>query len=179
MVALNWNGFPIALGEGFQCWQGEASDSPPREKINWTPNAPPGQDILMPSSAYLPSGESENPCQDHFLWPIKSHTCWLSGYGRKRTTASLTSFGVLAMCRQCSCLLKKTALLSTFCEQERNKTDIGLVSISPGDPGVLPEPKSHRGSGSWVKRPETVAQDNQKVLSTLEQSLAVALVLKM
>lgn len=90
----------------------------------------------------------------HLSWPFIFYcilflvNCWSElDLLSHSTRALLTSFGVLATCEQCSCLLSKIALTSTFCEQEGNETEIELVGASQGGPGVLPEPMSPRGSG--------------------------------
>lgn len=75
----------------------------------------------------------------------------LSGWGSKRVNACLTSFGVLAWCRECPHLLKNVALASAFSEWEGN-----------GDWWVLSEGLSTAQepqgiSTSWIKRPETDA----------------------
>lgn len=47
------------------------------------------------------------------------------GGGSKKTKASFTSFGVLAMCRQCSSLLKKRALLPLSLNRREMKPRLG------------------------------------------------------
>lgn len=61
-------------------------------------------------------------------------------------------------CKQCPCVLKNIALASTFCEQEGNETEIGLVSASPRRSRGLPSTQEPQGiKTSWVKSPETDA----------------------